>query len=132
MEDRRIHVMVDGKQQDLSLDKWNNNGGAQAFSKEFPSAEIRMRDNNGQDYSVPVSQFSNAAKKGLHMFTYSTTPVKGVGNSQPQTFQSPASAWKRATTPPYCPASARCTTALRTCATTQAIPAPSTQTPPAP
>ena len=74
MEDRRIHVMIDGEQQDLSLDKWNKNGGATSFAKEFPNAEVRMRDNAGQDYSVPISQFSSAAQKGLHMFTYSTTP----------------------------------------------------------
>ena len=95
MEDRRIHVMIDGAQQDLSLDKWNSNGGAQAFAKEFPSAEIRMRDNNGQDYSVPVSQFSGAAKKGLHIFTYSTTPVKDVskdmGKWHNEMLQNPAS-----------------------------------------
>lgn len=82
MEDRRIHVMIDGKQQDLSLEKWNKNGGAASFAKEFPNAEIRMRDSDGQDYSVPVSQFSGAAQKGLHMFTYSTTPAKTINDNK--------------------------------------------------
>ena len=45
MEDRRIHVMIDGEQQDLSLDKWNKNGGASSFAKEFMIDKTRDKGN---------------------------------------------------------------------------------------
>ena len=62
------HLYIDGKQTDVNVDYFNEDGGAEAYAKAYPGASIRMRDEQGKDYNVPLEKMGFARTKGLHPF----------------------------------------------------------------
>lgn len=65
------HLYIDGKQTEVNVDYFTEDGGASAYAEAYPGASIRMRDENGKDYNVPLEKMEYAKTKGLHPFRFS-------------------------------------------------------------
>ena len=87
MEDKKIFIKVDGKEHEVPLSHFEEDGGASAYAKAYKDATIRMKDNDG-DYDVPLSEYEKAINGGLHPFTMlrtanpSNIPAQSPSNSQ--------------------------------------------------
>ena len=63
----KYQLTVDGKTYDVSkenIDKYGWDG----YAESYPDAKIRMRDDEGADYDVPIGRLETMQRNGLHPF----------------------------------------------------------------
>lgn len=65
----------DGKSHQVSEDNIKKYG-MQSYADAYKGATIRMRDNDGADYDIPLSKYSVAQSQGLHPFRFEHLPAK--------------------------------------------------------
>ena len=58
---------VDGKEQPVSVDNIKRYG-IDRYAQDYPDATIRMRDENNDDYDIPISQYQRGLNSGLRPF----------------------------------------------------------------
>ena len=70
MTDKKYYYLnVDGKEHEVDVDLFNSEGGANAYAEAYEGSTIRMRDNDQNDYIIPLNKFDKALRNGLHPFT---------------------------------------------------------------
>lgn len=63
----------DGKSHQVSEENINKYG-MQSYADAYKGATIRMRDKNGADYDIPLGNYDDAQRQGLHPFRFNHTP----------------------------------------------------------
>ena len=63
----------DGKSHQVSEENINKYG-LQSYADAYKGATIRMRDKNGADYDIPLGNYDDAQRQGLHPFRFNHTP----------------------------------------------------------
>lgn len=64
-----------GKEREIDEEKVNSHGMS-AYAEANPGATIRMRDNNNDDYDIPLEFYDDALQDGLHPFRIEYTASK--------------------------------------------------------
>lgn len=70
----------DGKSHQVSEDNIKKYG-MQSYADAYKGATIRMRDNDGADYDIPLGKYSVAQSQGLHPFRFEHLPAKPKNNN---------------------------------------------------
>ena len=63
----------DGKSHQVSEENINKYG-MQSYADAYKGATIRMRDKDGADYDIPLGNYDDAQRQGLHPFRFNHTP----------------------------------------------------------
>ena len=63
----------DGKSHQVSEENINKYG-MQSYASAYKGATIRMRDKDGADYDIPLGNYDDAQRQGLHPFRFNHTP----------------------------------------------------------
>jgi len=72
----KYQITVDGKTYDVSKDNIDKYGW-DGYADDYPGATVRMRNDDGEDYDVPLGRVDAMTKAGLHPFKTSyTQPVQ--------------------------------------------------------
>lgn len=65
----------DGKSHQVSEDNIKKYG-MKSYADAYEGATIRMRDNDGADYDIPLGNYDDATQQGLHPFRFEHTPTE--------------------------------------------------------
>ena len=65
----------DGKAHQVSEDNINKYG-MKSYADAYDGATIRMRDKDGADYDIPLGNFNDARKQGLHPYRFEHLPAR--------------------------------------------------------
>ena len=64
---KKYMLNVDGKDRQVS-EKNINQYGMGSYASSYPNATVRMRDDDGADYDIPIADYDKAVNSGLHPF----------------------------------------------------------------
>ena len=94
----------DGKSHQVSEDNIKKYG-MKSYADAYEGATIRMRDNDGADYDIPLGNYDDATQQGLHPFRFEHTPTKDSNSNeqQPQAGQGQDRPENRQTAKPWQP-----------------------------
>lgn len=71
MEEKNLKFFIKtgGKEHEVPVAHFNEDGGAPAYASAYKDATIRMRDKDNGDYDIPLVDYDKAVSSGLHPFT---------------------------------------------------------------
>lgn len=94
----------DGKSHQVSEDNIKKYG-MKSYADAYEGATIRMRDNDGADYDIPLGNYDDATQQGLHPFRFEHTPTEDSNSNeqQPQAGQGQDRPENRQTAKPWQP-----------------------------
>jgi hypothetical protein len=72
-KDYKYEFTIDGKKHNVSksnIDKY----GWSRYAEDYPNATVRVRDNDKNDYDIPIGRMKEALGRGWHPFTIDATP----------------------------------------------------------
>lgn len=92
----------DGKSHQVSEDNIKKYG-MKSYADAYEGATIRMRDNDGADYDIPLGNYDDATQKGLHPFRFEHTPTDNRRQVQPQVGKGQDAPEDRQTAKPWQP-----------------------------
>ena len=92
----------DGKSHQVSEDNIKKYG-MQSYANAYKGATIRMRDNDGADYDIPLGNYDDATQQGLRPFRFEHTPTDDSRQEQPQAVKGQDAPEDRQTAKPWQP-----------------------------
>ena len=92
----------DGKSHQVSEDNIKKYG-MKSYADAYEGATIRMRDNDGAEYDIPLGNYDDATQKGLHPFRFEHTPTDNRRQVQPQVGKGQDAPEDRQTAKPWQP-----------------------------
>ena len=92
----------DGKSHQVSEDNIKKYG-MKSYADAYEGATIRMRDNDGADYDIPLGNYDDATQQGLRPFRFEHTPTDDSRQEQPQAVKGQDAPEDRQTAKPWQP-----------------------------
>lgn len=70
MPNKKYTMLLDGEERQVSIDKFEKYGPSM-YAERFSGASIRMRNDKGEDYAVPVNDYQRALDSGFRPYVTS-------------------------------------------------------------